>query len=176
VRRTAGEHTSWGRTGGGSDRNALTEGSIYVKESLVKGAGGGLFAGKRFRGGECITKYVGRRVPSRNLSREVMQRGYVVRSSSGYVDTHNASGRLRLRGGEVVDTHHYSQREWARLETVGVAWEGRGSLARFANHSNTPNARIKGLRILAKRDVIAGDEITVNYGPAYRRMYIGGSI
>jgi hypothetical protein len=143
---------------------------IYVKQSLIPGAGGGLFAGQPFKKGDTISIYAGSRVPAACLSNTAIARGYVIRAR-GYIDTYNESGRLQLSSGEVVNTNNFSAKQWASLKSVGVAWVGRSSLARYANHSNASNARMKGLRILAKRDVLAGEEVTVSYGPGYKALY-----
>jgi len=61
----------------------------------------------------------------------------------------------------------YGDADWQLLPALGVAWVGEGSLARFANDSKTPTAKIKGMQLVAKSAIQAGAEITVNYGRAY---------
>ena len=46
--------------------------------------------------------------------------------------------------------------------------DGRNVL-RFLNHSNTPNAEFDGLKLYALRAIQADEEITIDYGPWFRK-------
>ena len=118
-------------------------GATFVAKSGIEGGGGGLFASRRFADKEVVAIYVGRKIASVNLSDSIARRGYVLKCSSGYLDTYNASGRLQLLSGELVDANSFTDADWSRLAALGVAWVGSSSLARFANHSYRSNARIK---------------------------------
>ena len=126
-----------------------------------------MFASMRFQAGDTIAIYAGRKVLAKNLSLITRRRGYVVHGPRGYVDTFDEQGRLQLLNGDVVCTHMYGDADWQLLPALGVAWVGEGSLARFANDSKTPTAKIKGMQLVAKSAIQAGAEITVNYGRAY---------
>ena len=91
----------------------------------------------------------------------------MVRGPKGHVDTYDEQGRLNLLNGDIISTHKWVDKDWQLLPALGVAWIGRGSLARYANHSRTPCAKLYGLRLIAKVAIPAGDEITVNYGGGY---------
>ena len=126
-----------------------------------------MFASMRFQAGDTIAIYAGSKVLAKNLSLITRRRGYVVHGPRGYVDTFDEQGRLQLLNGDVVCTHMYGDADWQLLPALGVAWVGEGSLARFANDSKTPTAKIKGMQLVAKSAIQAGAEITVNYGRAY---------
>jgi hypothetical protein len=142
-------------------------GATFVAKSRIEGGGGGLFASRRFEDKEVIGLYVGRNIAAAKLSDSIVSRGYVLKWTRGFLDTYNSSGRLQLLGGEIVDSNSFTTEDWARLPSLGVAWVGNSSIARFANHSFRSNARIKGLKIVAKGAISAGDEITVSYGRGY---------
>ena len=142
-------------------------GATFVAKSGIEGGGGGLFASRRFACKEVVGLYVGRKLAAVDLTDSIARRGYALNCNRGFIDTFNASGRLQLLSGELVDTHGFTDADWSRLAALGVAWVGRSSLARFANHSYRSNARIKGLKIEAKRAIQPGEEITVNYGRGY---------
>ena len=142
-------------------------GATFVAKSRIEGGGGGLFASRRFEDREVIGLYAGRNIAASKLSDSIVRRGYVLKWTRGFLDTFNASGRLQLLGGELVDSNSFTDEDWARLPALGVAWVGNSSIARFANHSNRCNARIKGLRVVAKGAISPGEEITVNYGRGY---------
>jgi hypothetical protein len=142
-------------------------GATFVAKSRIEGAGGGLFASRRFQDKQVIGQYVGRKVPRSKLSDSIVSRGYVLKWTRGFLDTFNASGRLQLLSGELVDSNSFSSEDWVRLPALGVGWVGNSSLARFANHSYRSNARLKGLNLVAKGAISAGEEITVNYGQGY---------
>jgi hypothetical protein len=142
-------------------------GATFVARSRIEGGGGGLFASRRFEEKEVIGLYVGKNIAAGKLSDFIVRRGYVLKWTRGFLDTFNTSGRLQLLSGVIVDTNSYSSEDWERLPALGVGWVGTGSLARFANHSSRCNARIKGLKIVAKGAISPGEEITVNYGRGY---------
>ena len=150
---------------------APTSISTYVARSSFSGAGAGLFAGRTFRPGETVVAYAGKRLSRESLTAATLRRGFIVRGSRGFVDTQDANGRLRLSDGELVNPHRYTGSEWARLRSVGVGWVGLGSLARFANHSDRPNTRLKGLRLVAKKRIPRDAEVTLNYGQAYNTRF-----
>ena len=126
-----------------------------------------MFASMRFQAGDTIAIYAGRKVLAKNLSLITRRRGYVVHGPRGYVDTFDEQGRLQLLNGDIICTHLHCDEDWRLLPALGVAWVGTGSLARFANDSRTPTAKIKGMQLVAKFAIQAGAEITVNYGRAY---------
>ena len=104
-------------------------GATFVAKSRIEGAGGGLFASRRFQDKEVIGQYVGRKVPRSKLSDSIVSRGYVLKWTRGFLDTFNASGRLQLLSGELVDSNSFSSEDWVRLPALGVGWVGNSSLA-----------------------------------------------
>ena len=139
--------------------------TIYVSRSCIEGAGGGLFANKRFEFKEIVAEYAGRKVHRSELSDGLVIKSYMLRSSRGYIDGLDRDGRLLLDTGVELNTHCMTDSDWSRLHGRGVSWLGRSSLARFTNHSNHPNARFKGANIVAKRTITPDEEITINYRP-----------
>lgn len=141
--------------------------ATYVARSRIDGAGGGLFAGRAYRRGEAIGRYRGVAVTGAQIATHAVVRGYILRVGGGYVDASDLRGRLRLQDGRLVDTNAYGPREWAALDQRGVEWVGAASIERFANHSTAPNAVFRGSALRAKRPIAPGEEIVVNYGPAF---------
>jgi SET domain-containing protein len=105
-------------------------------------AGLGLFATCSFSRGECIIEYTGEHI------------------------THDEADR---RGGKYL---------FILDEKTVVDGKDRKNTARYINHGCKPNAEAEvdeeaqKIRILAKKHINVGDEITYNYGKAYWREYI----
>ena len=105
-------------------------------------AGLGLFANATFKKGDFIIEYTGEHI------------------------THEESDR---RGGKYL---------FILNDVVVVDGKGRENTARYINHSCTPNAEAEvdeeelKIRILAKKKIQPGDEITYDYGKEYWDEYI----
>ena len=110
-------------------------GATFVAKSRIEGAGGGLFASRRFKDKQVIGQYVGRKVPRSKLSDSIVSRGYVLKWTRGFLDTYNSSGRLQLLGGEIVDSNSFTTEDWARLPSLGVAWVGNSSIVSCHSYS-----------------------------------------
>ena len=87
--------------------------------------------------------------------------------NQGHIDATDPDGRLQLESGKHVDTHKFEERDWSCLAERGVRWVGIASLARFANHSTHPNARMSGDKFKAVKNIALDEEITINYGPKF---------
>lgn len=51
-------------------------------------------------------------------------------------------------------------------DNTWIGYEGENEL-RFLNHAKRPNAEMDGLDLYACRDIIAGEEITIDYGEEF---------
>jgi SET domain-containing protein len=58
---------------------------------------------------------------------------------------------------------------WAELEDG--SWEGRDgkNILRYLNHSREPSCEFIGFDLYALRDIEAGEELTIHYGPGFDR-------
>lgn len=84
--------------------------------------------------------------------------------------------------GEHISHEEADRREGKYLFTLSkdvvIDGKGRDNLARYINHSCTPNAEVEAneetgtLRVTAKKTILQGDEITYNYGKDYFLEYI----
>jgi len=56
---------------------------------------------------------------------------------------------------------------WAELEDG--EWEGRDgqNILRYLNHSRQPSCEFVGFDLYAVRDIGAGEELTIHYGPGF---------
>ncbi len=105
-------------------------------------AGLGLFACADFKKGDFIIEYTGEHI------------------------THEESDR---RGGKYL---------FILDDKTVIDGKGRENTARYANHSCKPNAEgevdeeEQKVRILAKKNIKAGEEITYDYGKDYWKQYI----
>jgi SET domain-containing protein len=54
----------------------------------------------------------------------------------------------------------------ANGETDWIGYDGNNEL-RFLNHAKRPNGEMDGLDLYAKRDIRAGEEITIDYGEEF---------
>lgn len=150
---------------------------VYVKKSLLKGAGGGLFASRDLKKGVCVGSYEGLRVSAEAIMHPDYQRGYLMNVGGGTIlDARDPKGRLLLSSGRVVNVHTFTDQNWGRLRDVGVGWVGRANLMRFVNMANTResmNLTLSkhccggGVGYVAKRDIKAGEELFVNYGGTF---------
>lgn len=115
-----------------------------MKDVLVKRslAGLGLFANKQYKKGDEIIEYV----------------------------------------GETITTDEGNRRGGKYLFELNDKWmidgKARSNIARYINHSCGPNASPElsedetQVKIFAKKKITCGEEITINYGPAYFKMVI----
>lgn len=82
--------------------------------------------------------------------------------------------------GEIIDDAEADRRSNRYLfevrKDVNIDGSARGNLARYVNHACRPNCedRIVGKRVfyVARRDIKAGEELTVDYGQTYYDHYI----
>lgn len=82
--------------------------------------------------------------------------------------------------GEIVDDAEADRRSNRYLfevsKDVNIDGSSRTNLARYVNHACRPNCedRIVGKRVfyVARRNIKAGEELTVDYGQAYYDHYI----
>ena len=137
---------------------------IYVAKSDIEGAGGGVFARRRFEMNEVVAEYRGQRVTTAELRGASVNKTYILRGAQGYINALDPEGRLLLNTGRLVNTHKFTNGDWSQLNGHGVSWVGDATLARFANDSRNPNARIRGNNFVAKRVILPEEEITINYG------------
>lgn len=107
-----------------------------------KGAGLGLFARVPMKRGDCIILYTGELITTEEADR---------------------------RGGKYL---FILNDDWV------IDGKGREHIARYINHGCKPNAEAetdedaKKIRILARRKIMPGDEITYDYGKEYWGEYI----
>lgn len=151
--------------------------ALYVApSSLGPAAGGGLFALRPIARGEWLGPYAGVRVRKADVDAPGFVRGYVMRIGGGYVDARDPAGRLVTACGRRVDVSDFGAAEWRKFKSDGmrgVAWEGAANLLRFVNAGGpsqrncalTRHNKKVGLR--AARDIAAGEELFMNYGPGY---------
>ena len=105
-------------------------------------AGLGLFATKEFKRGDFIIEYTGEHITTEESDR---------------------------RGGKDL---------FILNKKVTIDGKGRENTARYINHSCKPNAEAETdedaakIRILAKRKILPGEEITYDYGKEYCDEYI----
>ena len=105
-------------------------------------AGLGLFATAPFKRGDFIVEYTGEHI------------------------SHEESDR---RGGKYL---------FILDEKIVIDGKGRENIARYINHACKPNAEAEAdeeeekVRILAKRKILPGEEITYDYGKDYWDEYI----
>jgi SET domain-containing protein len=84
--------------------------------------------------------------------------------------------------GEIIKTEEADRRGGKYLFIINDDWvidgKSRENLARYANHSCKPNAEAeldedaKRVRILARKKILPGEEITYDYGKDYWDEYI----
>lgn len=143
--------------------------NLYVAKSRLVPHQWGLFANRQFRAGDDIVAYDGDRVSAQAFDEDKRYRqgGYFL----AYPDTH------------VRDLRGRRQKHQRHLAIVGinaypyVARNPLQRLAGFANHAAQPNAATEPrftaggeqlvLKLVALRDLVAGDEILWDYGDAY---------
>lgn len=105
-------------------------------------AGLGLFANTRFTRGDFIIEYTGEHISHKEADR---------------------------REGKYLFT---------LSETVVIDGKGRDNIARYINHSCTPNVEAETdeeegkIRISAKKKILIGEELTIDYGKEYVAEYI----
>jgi uncharacterized protein len=105
-------------------------------------AGLGLFAAQEFKRGDFIIEYTGERISEEEANR---------------------------RGGKYLFTV---------TPTLTIDGKGRKNTARYINHSCAPNAEAEldeeelTIRILARRRILPGEEITYDYGKEYWNEHI----
>ncbi len=115
-----------------------------IKKVIVKKstAGLGLFATAPFKRGDFIIEYTGEHI------------------------THDEADRRAGRYLFILD------------EDVVIDGKGRENTARYINHGCKPNAEAEAdeekqiVRILAKRKILPGEEITYDYGKEYCEEYV----
>lgn len=113
---------------------------------------------------EVVAEYRGQRVTTDELRDASLNKTYILRGAQGYINALDPEGRLLLNTGRLVNTHEFTNGDWSQLNGHGVSWVGDATLARFANDSRNPNARIRGNNFVAKRVILPEEEITINYG------------
>lgn len=142
----------------------------------MRGAGGGLFAARTLKRGECLGAYTGHRVPASEAFHPNFKRGYLMAQGGGYVDARDEGGRLVLDDGTLLDVHVMDDAAWRAMDgkRKGVAWRGVASMARFANAADGGHARncvltrtCGGMGLKAARDVRRGEELFISYGAGY---------
>ena len=84
--------------------------------------------------------------------------------------------------GELITTHEADRRGGKYLFVVSdkktIDGKGRGNIARYINHSCTPNAEAElneeelRVRIYAKKKILPGEEIFYDYGKEYWDTHI----
>ncbi|MBY0432792.1 MAG: SET domain-containing protein-lysine N-methyltransferase [Cyclobacteriaceae bacterium] len=116
---------------------------LLIKKSTLPGAGLGLFAKKRFRKGDRIVEYKGRRLPWREAKKEDGHNGYL----------------LRLNRTTAIDAQPYKK-------AMGRYANDAAGLSRIAGKRNNAEYLTYGDQcfIEATRTIRKGDEIFVSYG------------
>jgi SET domain-containing protein len=80
----------------------------------------------------------------------------------------------RIVKGELLGEVEGTERHFSTLDaySLSMAFESRPdhyivanpeSIGRYLNHSDTPNCRVAGLKIIAGKDIGAGEELTIDY-------------
>ncbi len=100
--------------------------------------GFGMFATSSIRAGEVVERYE--------------ERAHVL-ASRGYVDRQWRGLRRRW----------FEQYAWPLSNDVHVLWSDNPDDWRPINHSCDPNTWLEGLDLVARRDIAAGDELTIDY-------------
>lgn len=160
---------------------------MYVAPSTIVGAGGGLFAARPIRKGECLGRYEGRRVSAKEAFHPNFVRGYLMASGSGFLDGRDPDGRLRMADGRLLNVHGWTDATWRTQfgrprgcrpqgppSARGVEWKGVANLMRFVNAGDAAHPcncvltrTCGGVGYKTKRDVAAGEELLANYGGSY---------
>lgn len=120
--------------------------SVYVRKSLLPGAGLGLFANRNFRKGDRIAEYGGKRRLWREVKHEDGHNGYL----------------LRLNRTMAIDAR-------PTLHLPGRYANDAAGLVRIRGLRNNAEYLIYGDRcfIEATRGIRKGEEILVSYGRAF---------
>lgn len=147
---------------------------LFVRESTVQNAGGGLFTKSSIKKGTYIISYIGRTVSKAVVNEHDFPRAYTLFAGARYKDAHDPSGRLVMNDGRFENVHNFSQLDWQNLHGHGVEWHGEANLARFVNHGNIgkrncsfKSYRGKPIGFVATRDITPGEELLTNYGSSY---------
>lgn len=82
--------------------------------------------------------------------------------------------------GEIISNDEADQRGGKYLFELNSKWtldgKARSNTARYINHSHAPNSESdiigKKVKFFAKRNITAGEEITVDYGKEYFEEHI----
>ena len=141
--------------------------AMYVKQSGIDGAGGGLFSGRALAADEYLSTYKGVHVKAATMRAPGYMRGYIMRVGPKYVDGRDLeSGRLRLADGTVVDVSAFTHDDWGRLGAVGIEWVGRANLCRFVNKAEQDhNVIFRSGKLYTLREIPPDTELVVSaYG------------
>lgn len=136
---------------------------MYVRQSRIDGAGGGLFSGRALAADEYLSTYKGVHVKAAAMRAPGYPRGYILRVGPKYVDGRDLeSGRLRLADGTVVDVGAFTHADWGRLGSVGIEWVGSADLSRFVNEAvQDHNVIFRGGKLYTLREIPPDTELVV---------------
>ena len=143
---------------------------LYVKQSTIDGAGGGLFSGRTLAADEYLLAYKGVHVKAATMRAPGYMRGYIMRVGPRYIDGRDLeSGRLRLANGSVVDVSAFTHADWGRLDAVGLEWVGEATLARFVNEAEQDhNVIFRSGKLYTLQEIPADTELVVcTYGGGF---------
>lgn len=157
----------------------LKDGTVFVKQSLIKNGGFGLFAGKCFKSGDVITSYEGPIIYRNDVDEEVQDTTYVLRIPN--------SGGALIDGkpiGDAIRANTNNPGAWGRYfpkEDAPEFTQGAASMANDPRDSRLYNSRLSFVKrqgfnkalaelapmraiLHATRDIKIGEEIYYNYG------------
>ena len=137
---------------------------MEVRRSTIHGAGWGVFATKPYRRHQVVAVFGG--VRGRSDPTYTMQCGSVTRSAA------DPNGRLRWADGTVsapMQSLTPPTRGDSRVGVAYMAGDNQSTMTRFINHKRPGgNLRIgPRFRLIARRAIAAGEELSFNYGASY---------
>lgn len=149
-------------------------GTIRIKKSRIRPAGGGAFAGVDIARGACVGFYAGARMKTSDDANY----DYSMEGGPGGRDGTDPNGRLQLEDGSLVNIHGYNKDDWEALASPGVAWVGEtANWTRFINHASAAHQNLslcatserfgRSHAFYAKRPIAAGEELYFSYQAGY---------
>lgn len=144
---------------------------MYVKQSCIDGAGGGLFSGRTLAEDEYLETYKGIHVKAATMRAPGYVRGYIMRVGPKYVDARDITGQLRLANGTIASVNAFTHADWGQLASVGIEWIGESNLSRFVNEAEEDhNVIFRRGKLYTLREIPPNTELVVSaYGGDFWR-------
>ena len=138
--------------------------ALFVKQSCIDHAGGGLFSGRTLAADEYLGTYKGCCVLAADMRAPGYIRGYVMRVGPRYIDGRDLeTGRLRLADGSIIDVGSFSHADWGSLPSVGIEWVGEANLTRYVNEAEQGhNVVFRGGKLYTLCEILPDTELLVS--------------